>query len=569
MPFKILYITPYKYISIITFTLFFCCACNVINIQDKNTVKDIDGNEYKAVVIGEQQWMAENLRVTRYNDGNKIIHSPGVVGWLNLAVRFEFIDPKTFSEVASEAARHDSFTTGGYCWYDNDLSNINYGLLYNWYAVDTKKLCPTGWHIPTDADWLELESYVDSKYKKNDSIWFSEQMRGYDAGKKLKSDIGWPENDNGTDEFGFSGLPAGSRTRLISFSGQNKNSIFWTSNDYSGQYGRSPQNSSLAWGRELSAYSNGISRNPYDKRVGASVRCIKTKDAPVAQFSSSSTLLNNPGHSIHFYDKSLKNPIKWHWDFGDGNYSNVQNPIHNYDAPGRYTVTLIAINEYGSDTIIRKAYIQVFEYGTVTDIEGNTYDVVTIGDQVWMAENLRTTTLNDGIVIPEITDSATWTVTNSSGYCWYENDSSGLSSTFGPIYNWFAVSTNKLCPVGWHVPTDSEWLALNEFLKENGYAGDRGRALKAQHGWIEKGNGTDKIGFKGLPGGYRNNNGAFHGLGYMGYWIGCSDDNSDIGALWLLFHNHFDLRMAISGLIKMPSSQNHQLGTPIRCIKNQ
>lgn len=99
------------------------------------------------------------------------------------------------------------------------------------------------------------------------------------------------------------------------------------------------------------------------------------------------------------------------------------------------------------------------EYGTVTDVEGNIYKTIQIGDQVWMAENLKTTTYSDGVPINEISNDSLWRIDTLGAYCWYENDNSNAEHN-GALYNWYAVATQKLCPIGWHVPTEEEWREL-------------------------------------------------------------------------------------------------------------
>ena len=102
--------------------------------------------------------------------------------------------------------------------------------------------------------------------------------------------------------------------------------------------------------------------------------------------------------------------------------------------------------------------------------------------------------------------------------CNYNNSSSN-DVTYGKLYNWYAVNTSKLCPTGWHVPTESEWTVLTDYLTANGHSGAEGNALKATSGWNNGGNGTDDFGFLGLPGGYRSYyNGTFYSIGGYGYW---------------------------------------------------
>ena len=103
-------------------------------------------------------------------------------------------------------------------------------------------------------------------------------------------------------------------------------------------------------------------------------------------------------------------------------------------------------------------------YGSVTDIDGNNYKTIQIGTQTWIDGNLKTTRYNDGTVIPNVTDIYAWEALTTPGFCWYDNNEDTNKATYGALYNWFAVNTGKLCPVGWHVPTDAEWTTLTTYL---------------------------------------------------------------------------------------------------------
>ncbi|MFZ4572381.1 MAG: fibrobacter succinogenes major paralogous domain-containing protein [Bacteroidales bacterium] len=111
--------------------------------------------------------------------------------------------------------------------------------------------------------------------------------------------------------------------------------------------------------------------------------------------------------------------------------------------------------------------------GTTTDVDGNLYHSVTIGTQVWMDENLKTTKYNDGSSIPLVTDSIAWINMTTPGYCWYHNNAAAYKNTYGALYNWYAVNTGKLAPTGWHVPTDAEWTILVAYLGGELLAGGR------------------------------------------------------------------------------------------------
>lgn len=140
----------------------------------------------------------------------------------------------------------------------------------------------------------------------------------------------------------------------------------------------------------------------------------------------------------------------------------------------------------------------------VVDIDGNIYDTVVIGNQVWMTENLRTTRLNNGTEIPLVTSDTAWSNLRTPGYCWYGNYEAFFSlNHFGALYNYYAVTSGKLCPVGWHVPDTDEWYTMIVFL---GYDIAGGKMKETgTHNWLTPNAGaTNESGFNGLPGGFRN-----------------------------------------------------------------
>lgn len=154
----------------------------------------------------------------------------------------------------------------------------------------------------------------------------------------------------------------------------------------------------------------------------------------------------------------------------------------------------------------------------ITDIEGNVYNTVKIYNQVWMAENLKVTKFNDSTSIPTVTESTEWFNRSTPAYCWYNNDSSTYKATYGALYNWYAVNTGKLCPAGWHVPTDSEWLSLISNLGGISAAGGKMKETGNSH-WIEKNEGaSNESGFTGLPAGTRTYPSDFSNLGVKTMW---------------------------------------------------
>ena len=121
---------------------------------------------------------------------------------------------------------------------------------------------------------------------------------------------------------------------------------------------------------------------------------------------------------------------------------------------------------------------------------------------------------------------------STGAWCNYNNSSTN-DVTYGKLYNWYVVNTSKLCPTGWHVPTDADWTVLTDYLVGDGHSGAEGKALKATSGWNSGGNGTDDYGFLGLPGGNRNDYGYFNAIGSFGYWWSSSQYNA--GNAWYRF----------------------------------
>ena len=105
-----------------------------------------------------------------------------------------------------------------------------------------------------------------------------------------------------------------------------------------------------------------------------------------------------------------------------------------------------------------------FAVGSISDVDGNMYKTTQIGTQLWTAENLKTTKFNDGTPISNVTDNTKWESLSTPGYCWYNNDEATYKGTYGALYNWYAVKTDKLCPSGWHVPSNDEWNTLITYL---------------------------------------------------------------------------------------------------------
>lgn len=182
------------------------------------------------------------------------------------------------------------------------------------------------------------------------------------------------------------------------------------------------------------------------------------------------------------------------------------------------------------------------EAGTITDIDGNTYRAIKIGNQIWTAENFKSTKYNDGTQIQHISDDTTWKYDTVGAYCYFHNDSATNAKKYGALYNWHAVNTGKLAPAGWHVPTDADWDTLRNYLIEGGYNWDGtttgnkvGKAVASNTDWDSfdtKGcvgndiSSNNQSGFSGLPGSYRRTNGNFSFIGRGGMWWSSTERNA-------------------------------------------
>ena len=219
---------------IMGFVLIFSYGCKKDNSTNNGpatggTVTDIDGNVYPTVTIGTQTWMAENLKTTRYRNGDSIPNVTDSLQWSTL-------------------------TTAAYCNYNNDINMVKtYGHLYNWYAItSSKNIAPAGWHMPSDAEWTTLVNFL-----------------GDSPGGKLKATgtTYWNSPNTGaTNSSGFSGLPAGDRSYTGLFHYIGVYACWWCSTEYSAANG---------WEYVLEYNRTGVTRMNYSKGLGLSVRCVK------------------------------------------------------------------------------------------------------------------------------------------------------------------------------------------------------------------------------------------------------------------------------------------------------
>ena len=181
------------------------------------------------------------------------------------------------------------------------------------------------------------------------------------------------------------------------------------------------------------------------------------------------------------------------------------------------------------------------EDNTVTDIDGNVYNTVTIGSQTWMKENLKVIHYRNGDPISKVTNDSAWKSLSTGAYCDYDNKTAN-SITYGKLYNWFTVvNSRKLCPTGWHVPSDGEWTTLTTFLGGENIAGGKLKESGTTH-WLDPNTGaTNESFFTAIPGGIRLDFGKFIMIGSYGTWW--STTEYDTYSAWSrnVYNNHINL----------------------------
>jgi uncharacterized protein (TIGR02145 family) len=426
-----------------------------------------DNKSYKTVVLGSQNWMAENLNTSTFRNGDQIPEVKTKEEW----------------ELAAEKKQP------AWCFYENNSSyGQKYGRLYNWYAVnDPRGLAPNGWHIPSDEEWTFLESYlvqnVANKLKKeekfdtkvsyvevggyyetkwiscsNCSYWTDLQKKNNPCAvcrnnrgtyvktgryipktkerreEKIKNDNGW----DGNNESGFSAMPSGYRTSYGSFYSISESTYYWSST-YS--------SSELSHYRSLKSSNDQLGNYVENKSMGFSVRCIKDNSPTNAEgFQGNSTQIKNSNKSI------------------------------------------------------------------------------TIGSKSWMINNLDVVNFRNGDPIPQAKTDEEWELAAKNkqpAWCYLENDPLN-GQKYGVLYNGYAlIDSRGIAPKGWHIPTLDEFTNMISYLGGESVAGGK---LKSTTGWANNdyqrinGNGSNSSGFSALPGGDREFSRFHSDLNCASWW---------------------------------------------------
>ena len=233
----------------------------------------------------------------------------------------------------------------------------------------------------------------------------------------------------------------------------------------------------------------------------------------------------------------------------NGQIKNLVNPTQAQDAATKAYVDLL------QEEIIN---LQIYLGLKIKDYDGNVYDVVTIGSQVWMAENLRVTKFNNGDDIPYVTDATSWSNLTTPGYCRYITTLE--TDVYGPLYNWYTVNSGNLCPTGWHVPSNTEWTTLMDYLGDPKIAGGMLKETGTEHWRSPNAGATNETGFTALPGGGRDYQGVYNYMGTGGFYWSSTQVGTSIRAwYWYLNYNESDL---------FKLTDFNSTGYSVRCIKD-
>ena len=501
---------------------------NLQSATGSGTVTDQDGNNYTYLTYGDQVWTVENAEMVTYRDGTPIPQVTDNTEWENL-------------------------TTGAWCYPNND--NQDTGKLYNWYAVagihdndestPNKEFAPEGWNVPSLAEWAKLKNYLGANGFSCDTT-----SPGQIA-KSMASTTGWYNYSStctvGNDQSlnnssGFNAFPVNPRSPNGQFGNyihMIHSATFWSS-------GQSVLNPEFGGYRKLDYFNSSLLNQGASKQFGRSVRIVKESydddndgyTENQGDCDDNNAQVNPGAEEIEDgIDNDCDGFVDEGFDVDFDGYSVNQGDCDDNNAQVNPGATEI---EDGIDNDCDGDIDEGFDAsGTVTDIDGNTYDYLPYGNQIWTVENAEMITYRDGTPIPQVTDNAEWANLSTGAWAYYNND-----PTKPRLYNWYAVmgihdtdpnTPNKeFAPEGWHVPSNAEWTTLENHLIANGnnYDGTTtenkiGKSMASTTGWNTStetgvpGNNqstNNSSGFNSFPGGYRSYNGSFNFEGNFAFF---------------------------------------------------
>ena len=514
-------------------------------------IADIEGNKYFTIQVGDQVWMAENLAwlpsVSPSQEGSET--DP-----------YYYVYDYQGTDVAA-AKLTDNYKT--------------YGVLYNWPAA--MEACPSGWHLPSDSEWTQLENYLIANGYNFDGSTSDNKIA-----KSLAANSDWIlSHETGTignsladnNKSGFSAMPGGDRddghggfSRIGSDGG-------WWSNS-----------SSQPFFRNLVYNIVSLGSNRHNNAFGFSIRCVRDEfsvtTSSVSEFTFESAVLGGKVTSDGIQAVTERGVV-----YGispsptvEGSKVASGNGVGAISAKvtGLQNNTTYYYRAYAatSEGIVYGSELSFITYlGEIADIEGNKYFTIQVGDQVWMAENLAW--------LPSVSPSQEGSETDPYYYV-YDYQGTDVAAakltdnykTYGVLYNWPAAM--EACPSGWHLPSDSEWTQLENYLIANGYNYDGtttgnkiAKSLAASINWnTDSGTGVignnlslnNKSGFTSLPGGFRDfSSGTFNTVGDLGFWWSITEYASSYA--WYRTLLYFTAYMFRSNTDKAP-------GFSVRCVRD-
>ena len=423
-----------------------------------------DNKVYKYVKIGTQTWIAENLNYA---------------------------------------------ATGSKCGNGRILSNANtttcdtYGRLYNW--ATAMVVCPSGWHLPNEAEWNVLMEFIGSPYSSDLRSWT-------DVGTKLKATSGWNDNGNGQDTYGFWALPGGvGYTDDFYYVGTN--GLWWTASEST----YSAYEVLMGSGEEL-AYITDMAKSSL-----LSVRCLQGSSALPSSSSSlvSSSSSKPPSSSSSLVSSSSSKPP-----------SSSSSLVPSSSSKPSSSSSLTGTS------------------GAFTDSrDSKSYKWVKIGTQIWMAQDLNYEATGS-------TKAFYLSGVSTCGRLYNWTTAMDISSTYNSTLYSAAAKHKGICPSGWHIPSNAEWTTLVNFVGSS----TAGTKLKATSSWLNDGNGTDTYGFTALSCGYNEIGTSFYVGGFYEFWWSTSEYNANSAYL-----KHMDYQY--NGVDSYEANK-YNMSISVRCLKD-
>ncbi len=501
---------------------------------------DFDGYTYPVIQIGEQCWFAENLRTTHYTDGTSIPGGLDATAWAD-AVN---------TEVGASAVVGQGTGT--------EQANLQlYGRLYNWYAVETGKLCPTNWRVPSKVEFDAMISEI-----------------GAGAATALAASFADPSPWSGTNTSGWAGGPGGLRNRSNgAFQLVGEEGLWWSSTPAATVHPKSSRMLRLYGTSSLSS-STSI---PYLTPNGLSVRCMRDPAPPAilpsastsaASEATSATATLNGSVDSNGYGTVSATGFVWGTDAvlsdgqdlaGNSTEGSFSASLTGLSVQTAYYFSAYVTNEVGTvygDTLSFESTAFLCEIESLT-FDGHAYPTLEVGDQCWFAENLKSTQYADGTTIPLVTNSTSWTNDTSGARC-NVNNSASNTANYGYLYNWYAVDhAAGLCPAGWHVPTLSDLEALQTAAGGSNVAGE---ALKASSNDTPIWDGTNSLDFNAVPSGWRWGTGNYAQFGTQSHFWSSTPDNANTARA-----HHSFLYSELTTFTTSPNGKG--FGRSVRCLK--